>query len=105
MPTARSLREVSFLIRRAPHQFERFRSDKNLQGAIATARLEEAEARSQSENEPEEKLFRTLDAAIKQLGRIPTLIYKDNTEIKEELRRRLKQLRKTISDVNTALDG
>ena len=105
VPTARSLRDVSFLIRRAPHQFERFRSDKNLQGAIATARLDEAEARAQSENEPEEKLFRTLDAAIEQLSRIPTLIYNEDEEIKEKLIGRLSQLQETISNVKAALKG
>ena len=47
IPTARSLRDVSFLIRRATPQFEHFRSDRNLQSATAIARLQEAAAKTE----------------------------------------------------------
>ena len=93
------LRDISYLLRNNTQQFERFRGDKNLDAAVASARVEEAEEQREVERQPAKKLLQTMDDLIKRLGDTPTLRFKKDDELKEALLGKLESLQNAVNDV------
>lgn len=98
--TNRGLRDVSYLLKNATPQFEDFRNGEDLRKSVATARLAEAQDEADSRRRPALDLLRSMDDLTRELRNIPTLRFKSDEELREQLLQKLAQLQESISEVN-----
>lgn len=98
--TNRGLRDVSYLLKNATPQFEDFRNGEDLRKSVATARLAEAQDEADSRRRPALDLLRSMDDLTRELRNIPTLRFKNDEEMREQLLEKLAQLQESISEVN-----
>lgn len=98
--TNRGLRDVSYLLKNATPQFEDFRNGEDLRKSVATARLAEAQDEADSRRRPALDLLRSMDDLTRELRNIPTLRFKSDEEMREQLLEKLAQLQESISEVN-----
>jgi len=103
--TVQRLRDISYLLRNDTQQFEQFRSDKNLETAVASARVKEAEEKREVERQPAKKLLQTMDDLIKRLGDTPTIRFDKDDELKGELLDKLELLQNAVDDVKNAFSN
>ena len=97
--TNRGLREVSYLIKNGNTEFETFRNGEDLTKAYATARLAEAREAEEAARQPAEDLLRSISDLARELDDIPTLRFKQNTEMRDTLFTNLSRLQQSIDAV------
>ncbi|MDE2638898.1 MAG: ParB/Srx family N-terminal domain-containing protein [Chloroflexota bacterium] len=98
--TNRGLRDVSYLLKHATPHFEAFRNGADLTKAVATARLEDAQEEADSRKQPAKELLRNMDELTRELHNIPTLKFKSDDKMREQLLQKIAHLQEAISDVN-----
>ena len=100
--TVQRIRDISYLLRNNTQQFERFRGDNNLDTAVASARVKEAEEKREIDRQPAKRLLQSMDDLIKRLGDTPTLRFEKDDELKRELLGKLELLQNATDDVKNA---
>ena len=98
--TNRGLRDVSYLLKNATPQFEEFRNGEDLTKSAATARLAEAQDEADSRRRPAIELLRSMEDLTRELRNIPTLRFKNDEEMREQLLNNLAQLQASISEIS-----
>ena len=98
--TNRGLRDVSYLIKNATPQFEEFRNGENLTKSVATARLAEAQDEADSRRRPALELLRSTDELTRELRNIPTLRFKNDDEMRDQLLDKLALLQTSIQEIS-----
>ncbi len=97
--TNRGLRDVSYLIKNATPQFEAYRNGEALTKSVATARLAEAQDQVESQRRPATELLRSMDELTRELHNIPTLRFKNDDALREQLVAKIGQLQDSIDEV------
>lgn len=98
--TNRGLRDVSYLIKNATPQFEEFRIGENLTKSVASARLAEAQDEADSRRRPALELLRSMDELTRELRNIPTLRFKNDDEMRDQLLEKLALLQASIQEIS-----
>ena len=98
--TNRGLRDVSYLIRNATPQFEEFRNGEDLTKSVASARLAEAKDEADSRRQPAKELLRSMEDLTRELRNIPTLRFKNDDEMREQLLINLGELQASMSEIS-----
>ena len=96
------LRDISYLLRNNPQEFQRFRSNNDLDTAISSARVKEAAEKLEGERQPAKKLLQSMDDLIKRLGDTPTIRFDKDDELKKALLGKLESLQNAVADVKNA---
>ncbi len=104
--SVQQLRDISYLLRRDPQEFERFLYETELEEAVASARLKEADERREKRRElehPDSKLLDSIDSLVKQLTYTP-IHFKEDLVLKEKLSHGLSELEERIAFVKRNFD-
>ena len=103
--TNRGLRDVSYLIKNALPQFEAYRNGEALTKSVATVRLAEAQDQVDSNRRPASDLLRNMDELTRELRNIPTLRFKNDDALREQLLDKLGQLQASVDEVKLEIDS
>lgn len=98
--TNRGLRDVSYLLKNATPQFEEFRNGEDLTKSVASARLAEAQDEADNRRRPAIDLLRSMEDLTRELRNIPTLRFKSDEEMREQLLNHLAQLQASIREIS-----
>ena len=97
--TNRGLRDISYLKRHAIEQFEEFRNGRNLAEAVASARLADAQHDAERRRQPASDLLSRMDDIAGDLMHAPTIIYRHDNELRDQLFSKLSKLEDAIGKV------
>jgi len=91
------IRTLSYLVSKAPKEFELFRIDGNLEKSYTIAIQKSYEEEAKKISDPSGELFETIDELIRKLENIPFKIFRDSTQ-KTNLFLKLEQIMKLYNE-------
>ncbi len=91
------LRNIAWMLTKAPKFFEEFRQDRDVERAYSTARASEYEAELEKTADPISELFETLAQFRKQLDNVPLRLTKDQDK--------WRQFKSDLGELRALIDG